>query len=237
MRPEVLPLAVLGLALLGSPHCLMMCGVLCLGSSENGSRGLAFYHFGRLISYLVLGGLAGALGAAVLFDFQKPVFFILGALLGLTFIVSGIHLMLAKQVSISEVGHRIVGQVLVKTNSVSREIRPLFIGLASGLLPCGFLYTFVLAAVSTKSSMWGAGLLFCFWLGTVPALSTAVYLVRTVRKLGSAKMQKSVRVVVAGLFILYGSTVLLNRIDGFQKPKILNSLSAPNCHGEPVSNH
>lgn len=44
------------------------------------------------------------------------------------------------------------------------------LGLATGLLPCGWLYAFVLAAVGTGSIWSGAALLLAFWLGTVPAL-------------------------------------------------------------------
>jgi hypothetical protein len=49
-------------------------------------------------------------------------------------------------------------------------LRSVLIGLATGLLPCGWLYAFVLAAVGTGSMLHGVGVLFAFWLGTLPAL-------------------------------------------------------------------
>ena len=44
------------------------------------------------------------------------------------------------------------------------------IGLASALLPCGWLYAFVVLAAGTGSASGGAALMLAFWLGTVPAL-------------------------------------------------------------------
>ena len=44
------------------------------------------------------------------------------------------------------------------------------LGLSSALLPCGWLYAFVVLAAGTGSAGRGATLLLAFWAGTVPAL-------------------------------------------------------------------
>lgn len=56
----------------------------------------------------------------------------------------------------------------------AREKPPLWragtMGLSSALLPCGWLYAFVVLAAGAGSSWAGAALLSAFWLGTLPAL-------------------------------------------------------------------
>ena len=41
----------------------------------------------------------------------------------------------------------------------------------NGLLPCGWVYVFMLGSVATKDPLYGTILLAVFWLGTVPALT------------------------------------------------------------------
>ncbi len=48
--------------------------------------------------------------------------------------------------------------------------RALLLGSASGLLPCGFLYAFALAAAATASPLGGALVMAALWLGSAPAL-------------------------------------------------------------------
>jgi sulfite exporter TauE/SafE len=48
--------------------------------------------------------------------------------------------------------------------------RGIAIGLVTGLLPCGWLYAFVVSAAGTGSIVSGALLMTAFWLGSVPAL-------------------------------------------------------------------
>ena len=69
----VLIIAVVTASLLGSFHCIGMCGPLAIWASGSGDqverRTLAFattlYHFGRLCTYMVAGLIAGAIGGAI----------------------------------------------------------------------------------------------------------------------------------------------------------------------------
>jgi sulfite exporter TauE/SafE len=49
-------------------------------------------------------------------------------------------------------------------------VRALVVGLATGLLPCGWLYVFLATAAGTGSAPGGAVLMAVFWLGTLPAM-------------------------------------------------------------------
>jgi sulfite exporter TauE/SafE len=64
-----------------------------------------------------------------------------------------------------------LGRAFGKANSLG-------LGLLTAALPCGWLQTFVLSAVATKSAAGGAILLACFWVGTLPALTVLPALFR-----------------------------------------------------------
>ena len=56
-------------------------------------------------------------------------------------------------------------------NFHDRAFGPFVVGSASVFLPCGWLYTFVLAAVATQNIWKGALVLIFFWLGTLPVMT------------------------------------------------------------------
>lgn len=176
-------------SLVGSVHCAGMCGgFVCFyaGSEPTGAAGgtaprllhaHALYNVGRLLSYLTLGAVAGAIGArvsalGVLAGVQQGAAIVAGALM-----VAWALSTLATQRGVSLgtvraplVWQRALGRVLhaVREQPVAR--RALLTGFLTTLLPCGWLYVFVATAGGT-GSVWSAmSLMAVFWLGTVPAL-------------------------------------------------------------------
>ncbi|MBY0471026.1 sulfite exporter TauE/SafE family protein [bacterium] len=162
------PTAVLMASLLGSGHCVAMCGGLILASAPS-RRSQVVYHLGRLLGYLTLGGMAGWVGSQVLTSFLSW-----GAALFISsvFILMGIRLWRGGALHISI----IPASITHKLFKIVRG-RAFGVGLLSALLPCGWLHVFVLAAISARTALAGASLLFVFWLGTLPALSSASWLV------------------------------------------------------------
>ena len=59
------PIAVFVASILGSTHCVTMCGPIAI-TVNNSSGYMSLYHIGRLIGYLTLGILAGFIGEAFL---------------------------------------------------------------------------------------------------------------------------------------------------------------------------
>ena len=49
--------------------------------------------------------------------------------------------------------------------------RAWLVGALTGLLPCGWLWAFVVSAAGTGSPAAGAAVMAVFWLGTVPAMT------------------------------------------------------------------
>lgn len=178
-------LGILAASLLGSVHCAAMCGgfVCFYAGSANPTRGTvpmrahAAYNVGRLVSYLFLGAVAGAIGSGVTQ---------LGVLAGLAnaaTIVAGV-LMIGWAVSTiaAERGvslgapavpagwQRLLGGVLRRVAEQPVAVRAATTGLATTLLPCGWLYVFVAAAAGTGNVRDATLVMAMFWLGTVPAL-------------------------------------------------------------------
>lgn len=175
---------MLGAGLLGGVHCIGMCGGLIAvsvqGASSSGERLRAqlAYHAARLVSYVALGVSAGFLGRAL--DLA-------GHAAGLgrsAAIVSGFAMMLWGTWSMLEAsGVRFSFELpafqllpagariwLGRAQRRSPVGRALLLGGASALLPCGFLYTFALAAAGTGSPGGGALVMGALWLGNLPAL-------------------------------------------------------------------
>lgn len=167
------PGSILLASLLGSAHCIGMCGGLVASSCRSGFD-LAQYHLGRLLSYSALGALAGALGRAVLGNSSFRFLPWIAALgMGAGFCFLGIQVWRRRPLHFQALPQRRLSFLFRKASGV-----PLAIGALSALLPCGWLQTFVLGAAATGSAVRGAVFLAIFWLGTVPALTSAPWLLR-----------------------------------------------------------
>jgi sulfite exporter TauE/SafE len=180
-----LVITVFTASLLGSLHCAGMCGAFLAFALADGSRSGArahvltqlAYHGGRLCSYMLLGGLAGAAGGLVdvgssLAGLQHAAAALAGAAMiffGLVSILRlrGVTLQRAHapqwMQKLSQFGYRA---------AMNRPpvLRALSIGLLTTLLPCGWLYAFAVTAAGTASAFTGAIVMAVFWLGTLPVL-------------------------------------------------------------------
>lgn len=215
--------AVFVASLLGSLHCAGMCGAFLAfavgidAPMERGARiGLhAAYHLGRLVTYAALGAVAGAAGAA--FDG-------VGTLVGLqraAVIVAGSSMVVFGAIAVLRLNGvrvpkaptpRFMGGALRRVfRSVSGRppvIRALVTGLATTLLPCGWLWAFVITSAGTGSAPAGALTMAVFWLGTLPVMvALGVGLQRLVGGLGGLGKRVPVitalAVVIVGLFTVF----------------------------------
>ncbi len=167
----LIPIAVLSASLMGSAHCVGMCGGLAMIVGRT-RREMAWYHFGRLLGYLTLGVLAGALGAATLGATTLSwLSWAASLLLALAFIQMGIGLWRGKGTHLFA-----LPQGWIRTLHALARGNALAVGTFSALIPCGWLHGFVLGAVATQNPLRGGAVLALFWLGTIPALSAAPWL-------------------------------------------------------------
>lgn len=149
--------------LVGSPHCVGMCGGFAMACGTGRDRGAA-WHAGRLTTYAVLGALAGAFGAAI----PGPgwIAAVLSAVLIIWFslVLAGV---------VKEPSLRIPGVTRLATRAASSEgtgWRFVF-GTATGLLPCGLVYAALAIPVAAGSPLTGALAMAAFGAGTIPALA------------------------------------------------------------------
>jgi hypothetical protein len=173
-------LGFLTLGLLGGfGHCVGMCSPFVLfvsrryGTPEAGrSRAFAaqsWYTAGRVSTYAALGAVAGTLGSVVQ---------LAGSLLGVqraASVVAGGVLVVWALVELSDLVPRLDtgGGLFARVASrLKRRVpgHPFVIGLFLGFLPCGLLYSAVIAAVARGGPLDGAAALAMFGIGTAPAL-------------------------------------------------------------------
>ena len=214
-------LTVFAASVVGSLHCVGMCGpFVAFYSGADGSAGVrrflshAAYSFGRLLTYALYGLAAGAVGAALdvagsLAGFQR----IAAILAGVTMILWGVLALLQiRGVRIFKHGSgngRIARFFRRGFSMVSDKppiIRASAVGVLSGFLPCGWLWAFVVTAAGTGNAVNGAAVMTAFWAGTVPALLAVGFGTQLV----SAPLRRHVPAVTAvllvglGLFAIFG---------------------------------
>lgn len=201
----VLALSLILTSFLGSWHCAGMCGPIATLMAHR--RSLLSYHLGRMIAYVSLGAVAGSLGQFFLthdFIFLR---IISGLFLGLILCVSGLNLLAPKFFGRLWSSHQ-VSQGLMRTIKKLQAFHighsGFVVGLLTAFLPCGWLYTYVAAAVATQSPATGAFTMFLFWLGGLPALSALPLMIRKGIAQAGAKQKKIAGLVLtfAGLYAL-----------------------------------
>lgn len=169
-------LAAFSLGLVGSAHCLGMCGplVLALPVQEMTPAGRAFslglYHAGRIFVYASAGLVFGLVGRRVyLAGWQQGLSILLGVLILAWVVLKG-----------ARGGGRLPGWAgrlyellqawmgrLWQSPSPGRFF---LMGMGNGLLPCGMVYMAVAGALTSPEVWQGAAFMAFFGLGTLPML-------------------------------------------------------------------
>lgn len=157
---------------IGSVHCVAMCGPLVgLSGGARSVRLAALHSLGRLTTYTLLGAGAGLLGGALdlagrLGNIQRVATLLAGVFIlgwGVLLLVRGSDVLKVRST------HRF-GRALVQIKSKPPRLRAWLMGTLTGLIPCGWLWAFVVTAGGTGSMIRGASVMVAFWLGTVPAM-------------------------------------------------------------------
>lgn len=216
---------VLALSLLGSPHCAAMCGLIA-GAAAPTPRAALWYHGTRLASYLILGAVAGTigLGADRLGDVVGLTAMATRAA-GLALVVTGV-LGVLRGLGLFRLGgvdsHRWVARLALRTRAFPPAARAAALGGLTGMLPCGWLLAFAVAAAGTGRPLDGAIAMGLFWTGTVPALVGATLLI----KRAAGPLQRRLPLIGAILLIAFGAFTAMRR-----SPPVLAESGAHVVHG------
>jgi sulfite exporter TauE/SafE len=218
--------AIFVASLLGSFHCVCMCGPIAIwsGRASDSSRAttmlsrVAGYHLGRLLTYLVLGALAGVVGglfgrigeAAGVQSAAAKLVGILMVLVGAQRLVRlwrGPSAVLSAPQFVGRLSSWIAKSVASLRPRIAKlpiAIRSASIGAVTVLLPCGWLYLFVLLAAGSGSVQSSMLLMLAFWLGTLPALSALVAGALRFDAISGRSMPRLMPTVGAAVLILFG---------------------------------
>lgn len=210
----------------GFGHCIGMCGPIVVSLSLNlkGQRvflSQLFYNGGRVTTYTILGGLMGLTGsftivASNIASLQKIVMIFAGIIIIiLAFSMIG-WIPLGRIFSDDYNPNGIVARGFKRLSGPRSPLAYYPLGLLLGLLPCGPVYTALIAsaAAGTQSThpvqgvLNGAGLMLLFGIGTVPAL----LIVGKLAGLGWLKSRKIIYEIGAALMILVGIYFIIKGI-------------------------
>ena len=200
--------------LLGSFHCVGMCGAIALalpgagGSRRRYVAGRVLYNLGRVTTYAGLGAVAGLLGQGLrLAGWQQSLSLVSGLLILL--LVATPERYSGRAAAFLHLD-RALAQV--KSKLLYFYQRPSLgalyaTGVLNGLLPCGLVYLALAGALSAPGVAGSAAYMALFGLGTLPLMLALSLTGQLVPLQWRTRMRQAVPVlaaVMAGLFIVRG---------------------------------
>jgi sulfite exporter TauE/SafE len=231
--------AAISLGLLGSFHCVGMCGPIAMAlpldrsSYLKKSAGIVLYNIGRAMTYSVLGVLFGLIGQSfAIFGLQQVLSVALGILILVSVVIPtrlkpDIKFLQSFYAFINSLKHKI-SDLFARKSSAS-----LFsIGVLNGLLPCGFVYLAIAGAVSSGSAVKCALFMAGFGFGTIPVMMMISWFAHLVSMKFRSRLSRAFPIVVsvmAILMILRG----MNLGIPYVSPKMeAGSSKEVNCHND-----
>ncbi|WP_417871957.1 sulfite exporter TauE/SafE family protein [Winogradskyella sp.] len=226
------------LGLLGSLHCVGMCGPIAFMLPVDRSNSIkkvsqiGIYHFGRLLAYSIIGLVFGLLGKSFyIFGIQQQLSIVIGLLMIILVLIpyktiSKYNLSRPLNKIISKVKSNL-GQALKKKTSDTF----LTIGFLNGFLPCGLVYMAVFGSLATGSLLQGSLYMILFGIGTIPLMTSAIYLGRFLNQTIKQRIQKVIPifvVIIGVLFILRGLGLGIPYLS--PAPVVEMATSAIECH-------
>jgi sulfite exporter TauE/SafE/copper chaperone CopZ len=144
---------------------------------------LTMFHGARILGFLVLGGVLGAVGSAI--TLNDTVLLVVNLAVACAMIVVGIDLLdvIAWPKRFTFRMPSIVGRHAMMTTRIKHVFAPMMIGVATFFLPCGFTQSMQLYALSTGSFVSGAVTMSVFALGTFPVLALISFGVSHIERL------------------------------------------------------
>ncbi len=175
----------------------------------------ALFHFGRIVSFFVLGGVIGVIGSA--FTLNTAGTFILGLIIAIVMFVLGINLLdvfpWAKRLQPSM--PKFLSKYALGVSKLNHTLTPLLVGMATFFLPCGFTQSMQLYTLGTGSFFKGGLTMMTFALGTLPVLalvSFSSFSIKNSSKSGIFFKTAGLIVIMFALFNLINSLVVIGFI-------------------------
>lgn len=184
--------------------CMAVTGGLVLTMSSRYAKGsktkpIVAFHVARIISFFLLGGVIGILGAT--FKLTPFLNFIIDLVLFISMILIGINLLgLFPSLSRFQLHlPKFFGKEVINVSENKGFLAPVLLGIVTFFLPCGFTQSMQLYALTTGNFLSGALVMFVFSLGTLPVLALISFASVKLSK----TLQSSLFFKVAGILVLF----------------------------------
>lgn len=200
--------------LLGSFHCIGMCGPIAFMLPVDRSNSfrkvsqIFIYHLGRLLAYSLIGLFFGLVGKSLyIFGIQQQLSIVIGALMILVVLIPTNTF---NKYNLSKPLYKIISKVKSALGiALKKKTTDTFltIGFLNGFLPCGLVYMAVFASMTMQNAFQGSIYMALFGLGTIPLMTIAIYLGKFLNTSIKQRIQKAVPVfvvIIGALFILRG---------------------------------
>lgn len=210
-------LTILGafvIGFLGSSHCLGMCGgltvALGLGGTESNRAYLLTYNAGRVLTYGVIGGVAGFFGEQIVASLPQAGL-LLRTIAGALLIAMGLYInqWWMGLTQLEKIGAKLWKRIQPLSKfliPVKTHRQALQLGLLWGLLPCGLVYSTLSWALAAANWQQSALFMIAFGVGTLPAMLSVGFLSQ---KLLARLRGKRVRVYAGLTIILMGIITII----------------------------
>jgi sulfite exporter TauE/SafE len=231
-------LSALILGLMGSLHCVGMCGpiafMLPVDRTNNYKKfGQIFiYHFGRLMAYGLIGLIFGLLGKGLsIFGIQQKLSIGIGIIMILIVLTP---YKTFNKYNLSKPIYKIISKV---KNQLGKELKKkspdtfLTIGFLNGFLPCGLVYMALFGSIAMGDALQGSLYMMLFGLGTLPLMTAAIYFSNLLKGGIRQKVQKAIPVfvvIIGALFILRGLGLGIPYVSPAPVTELVSS--AVECH-------
>jgi uncharacterized protein len=206
--------AAITLGILGSFHCVGMCGPIALAlplvhrNEWSKIAGILLYNSGRIVTYASLGMLFGTLGKGLFMaGIQQTLSITIGTIILLVVFLPARMKKVSNKIN-DQYLHLTQVKLLLSQVFRKKSYSALFTaGILNGLLPCGLVYLAVAGAIGSGNMWDGALFMAMFGAGTVPIMFSLMVLKNQVSIAFRNKIRKTIpvfAVVFAILFILRG---------------------------------
>lgn len=198
------------LGLLGSFHCVGMCGPIAFMLPVDRSNSIkkigqiTTYHIGRILAYSTMGFFFGLIGKNLyIFGLQQQLSIFIGVLM---IVIAILPYKVINKYNASKPLHKLISKVKSKLGAALKKKTAdtfLTIGFLNGFLPCGLVYMAVFGSLVSSSIVEGVLYMILFGLGTIPLMTTAIYLGKFINSTVKQRIQKMIPVFVVIIGVLF----------------------------------
>jgi uncharacterized protein len=228
------------LGLLGSMHCIGMCGPIALAlpvhhlSPFKKYTGIFLYNAGRVFSYVILGLIFSAIGQRLFIgNYQRYLSIAIGILIVLAVLLDIAHRTRFVTCSVFQrFLSKLQSSMAVQLRKDNSILSLFIIGFLNGWLPCGLVYIAISAAVAISEPVKGMLFMMGFGLATWPVMVSVSWLGKkfiTPYRLQLQRILPALMLCMGALFILRG----MNLGIPYLSPKIEQSATGTDaacCH-------